>query len=121
MAKGRNYHQGPEWVWPLGYFLRAYTTFDKLAGAGKKVRCRECASATAELTSQVQDANVTYHHIYSLLATHRLHIRDDPWAGLPELTNENGAYCHDSCRTQAWSSSTLLDALTDISVISKSV
>ena len=29
-------------------------------------------------------------------------------------TNESGAYCHDSCRTQAWSSSTILDLLDDV-------
>ncbi|GAA5876001.1 hypothetical protein JCM3774_002310 [Rhodotorula dairenensis] len=96
VAKGRNYHQGPEWVWPMGYFLRAYLTFDTLAGAGRT------------------DPTSTFHHIYEHLSRHRAHISSDPWAGLPELTNENGAYCHDSCRTQAWSGSTLLDALDDM-------
>lgn len=79
-----------------GYFLRAHLTFDSLAGAGR-----------SDLTS-------TFHHIYEILSRHRAHISHDPWAGLPELTNENGGYCHDSCRTQAWSGSTLLDALDDM-------
>ncbi|KDE06879.1 amylo-1,6-glucosidase [Microbotryum lychnidis-dioicae p1A1 Lamole] len=96
IAKGWNYHQGPEWVWPIGFFLRAYLIYDTQVGEGK------------------QDPKLTYHHIYQILAKHRQHIRDDAWAGLPELTNEGGNYCHDSCRTQAWSTSTILDVLDDI-------
>ncbi|MBW0479917.1 hypothetical protein O181_019632 [Austropuccinia psidii MF-1] len=96
IAKGRNYHQGPEWVWPLGYYLRAFLHFDILAGKG------------------LTDRQETIHEIHSILSEHRRHIRSDPWAGLPELTNENGQLCHDSCEAQAWSSSTILDALFEV-------
>ncbi|KAI0057454.1 glycoside hydrolase family 13 protein [Artomyces pyxidatus] len=100
VAKGRNYHQGPEWGWPLGYFLRAYLYFDTKYGEGQK------------------DNTVTLHHIHGILRTPRAHIRGDPWAGLPELTNKDGAFCYDSCRTQAWSASTLLDCLEDVHTLS---
>ncbi|TDL23784.1 glycoside hydrolase family 13 protein [Rickenella mellea] len=96
IAKGLNYHQGPEWGWPLGYFLRAYMHFDLLVGSGKN------------------DKNATLHHLHQALLPSRHHIQRDPWAGLPELTNKDGAYCHDSCNTQAWSASTMLDFLEDV-------
>ncbi|KAH8116274.1 glycoside hydrolase family 13 protein [Phellopilus nigrolimitatus] len=102
IAKGLNYHSGPEWGWPLGYFLRAYLYFDTRVGEGKK------------------DKDVTLHRLLTYLLPVRRHIQSDPWRGIPELTNENGAYCHDSCNTQAWSASTLLDFLEDVHKINSS-
>lgn len=52
--------------------------------------------------------------IQKILSRHYEFIENDVWMGLPELTNSNGSYCRDSCRTQAWSIATLLDALYDI-------
>ena len=38
VAHGNNYHQGPEWVWPVGYFLRAYLHFGKMVGLQKEAQ-----------------------------------------------------------------------------------
>jgi glycogen debranching enzyme len=112
IAKGLNYHQGPEWGWPLGYFLRAYLHFDLLVGEGKQVSTHFSLTDTGLIIVN-QNPQETLHHLHTMLVTSRKYIQNDPWKGIPELTNENGNYCHDSCRTQAWSGSTLLDFLED--------
>ncbi|OJJ43230.1 hypothetical protein ASPZODRAFT_19633 [Penicilliopsis zonata CBS 506.65] len=96
-SKGRNYHQGPEWVWQRGFFLRAFLHFDLLR--------RETPEARTESFQQV---------------TRRLEgckraLRESPWKGLTELTNQNGALCSDSSPTQAWSAGCLLDLYYDAS------
>ena len=123
IAKGWSYHQGPAWLWPSGDFALAWLHFDQLAGDGK------------------QDFQLTLHHISEWLLNHRKYISTDKWRGLPELQNDHGAYCGellskqsqsfksssshltdpstclliyliaDSCETQAWSSSKMLDTL----------
>ncbi|CCM02450.1 uncharacterized protein FIBRA_04549 [Fibroporia radiculosa] len=104
IAKGLNYHNasvGPEWGWPLGYFLRAYLYFDRAVGR--------------------EDLTQTLHHLHRCILAPRRHIQSDPWAGLPELTNKDGELCHDSCNTQAWSASTLLDFLEEVHELSQAI
>lgn len=86
-AGGFNYHNGPEWVWPLGYFLEAKIHFH-----------------------QTQEGSVG-HVINKFLRHHRVAIATTPFRGLPELTNSDGAHCAASCEVQAWSSATILSAL----------
>ncbi|GLA23119.1 glycogen debranching enzyme [Aspergillus phoenicis ATCC 13157] len=101
-AKGRNYHQGPEWVWQRGYFLRAFLHFDLAR-----------RTTLAERTE-------TYQQITRRLEGCKRALRESPWKGLTELTNKNGAYCADSSPTQAWSAGCLLDLYYDASRHSQS-
>ena len=79
-SKGRNYHQGPEWLWPTGYFLRALLHFD--------LQRRESSEGRVEAFQQIS----------TRLEGCKKAIHESPWAGLTELTNENGEYCRDSVR-----------------------
>lgn len=95
-AKGRNYHQGPEWLWCTGYFLRAFLRFDLL-------RKEKYGGNMME----------TFQQVARRLTGHRQWIRTSPWYGLTELTNKSGEYCKDSSPTQAWSTATLIDLFAD--------
>ncbi|KAF2206072.1 glycogen debranching enzyme [Delitschia confertaspora ATCC 74209] len=95
VAKGRNYHQGPEWLWPTGFFLRALLKFD--------LQRRKDAEERVE----------SYQQVTRRLAGCIKAIKESPWAGLTELTNKNGSFCGDSCPTQAWSAGCLIDLFQD--------
>ncbi|KAJ4380249.1 bifunctional 4-alpha-glucanotransferase/amylo-alpha-1,6-glucosidase [Didymella sp. IMI 355093] len=94
-SKGRNYHQGPEWVWPTGFFLRALLKFDLMR--------RKTAEERVE----------SYQQVTRRLAGCMKAIQESPWAGLTELTQKNGEFCGDSCPTQAWSASCIIDLFQD--------
>ncbi|KAJ3057262.1 hypothetical protein HK097_009921 [Rhizophlyctis rosea] len=100
VAHGFNYHQGPEWVWVLGFYLQAYLHFfTKSPGCDKSA-----------IPAHIQYVN-------RVILRHKLHILDavsSPWAGLPELTNKNGEYCRDSCPTQAWSTGMMVAVMKDL-------
>ncbi|KAK8757967.1 hypothetical protein V5799_004401 [Amblyomma americanum] len=95
-AHGFNYHQGPEWLWPMGYYLRARLYFAQKVPDTKKA-----------LAAAINEVKEILSNNYQL-------IQSSPWRGLPELTNRNGDVCPDSCPIQAWSHSCLLEAVYDL-------
>jgi len=94
LAHGANYHQGPEWVWPVGFFLRALLRIGKILGESEQ-------SKSVSLVTKI-------------LSRHYKHLSSSPWLGLPELTNKGGSFCRDSNPVQAWSMATLLETLYDM-------
>lgn len=89
LAHGANYHNGPEWLWPLGFYLEALLKFS-------------------------DNPKQTITEIERLLSKHFQFIESSDWFGLPELTNAEGEPCWHSCPIQAWSHSTLLQVLHSI-------
>ena len=77
-SKGRNYHQGPEWLWPTGFFLRALLKFDLMRRKSEEER----TEAFQQVTRRLKGCKRA--------------IEESPWAGLTELTNKNGGFCGDS-------------------------
>ncbi|KAL4459433.1 hypothetical protein ABPG74_018046 [Tetrahymena malaccensis] len=88
-AHGFCYHNGPEWVWMYGYFLKA------LLEINRKV------------------PQFTKEKLMSYLANHKRHIIKSEWLSLPEMTNQNGEYNNFSCQSQAWSIATLVEVCYD--------
>jgi len=94
-ARGFNYHNGPEWLWLTGYYIRA-----KLYWSKKQ--------------DDPQQFKQTKKHLKDIFANLFDLIRSNDWKGLPELTNSNGSLCSHSCQVQAWTSATLLEAFYDL-------
>ena len=88
---GWNYHQGPEWLWVAGTFLRAYVRVAEKLGD----------SETHEAMAVIKDKLYAY----------KKHISTSDWGSLPELTNKDGAFCPGSCPAQAWSVACLIEAI----------
>lgn len=77
-SKGRNYHQGPEWLWPTGFFLRALLKFDLM----RRKTTAERLESFQQVTRRLEGCKRA--------------IVESPWKGLPELTNKGGSFCADS-------------------------
>jgi glycogen debranching enzyme len=85
IAHGFSYHNGPEWVWPVGYFLQSVLIFTD----DKKL-------------------------VYKCLSQHLKTFENSPWMSLPELTNGYGKECPFSCMAQAWSIGPFIEVLQQI-------
>ena len=83
-SKGRNYHQGPEWLWPSGFFLRAMLKFDLM----RRNTAEERTEAFQQITRRLEGCKRA--------------IENSLWAGLTELTNKNGEFCRDSVSTSSF-------------------
>ncbi|KAH7935466.1 hypothetical protein HPB52_008400 [Rhipicephalus sanguineus] len=102
-AHGFNYHQGPEWLWPMGFYLRARLYFAQKVADSKKA-----------VAAAVEEVKAILSNNYQI-------IQASPWRGLPELTNRDGDVCPDSCPIQAWSHACLLEVVCDLQKLQASL
>lgn len=100
IARGFSYHQGPEWVWPIGYFLRAKLLFARKLESSRPGLMRE-----------------TVMFVRTTLTRHYEEVMKSTWRSLPEVTNHNGEPNQFSCPAQAWSVSCVLDVLYDLETL----
>ncbi|KAK4310829.1 hypothetical protein Pmani_017632 [Petrolisthes manimaculis] len=100
LAHGYNYHQGPEWLWPVGWLLRAQL-------------------AIAPKVGGFEELGRTMGHVKALTAPHLTHLLTSPWRSLPELTNSNGSLCRDSNPAQSWSTGCVLEVLWELDHIER--
>uniref|UniRef100_A0A183AAW8 Glycogen debranching enzyme n=1 Tax=Echinostoma caproni TaxID=27848 RepID=A0A183AAW8_9TREM len=77
IARGFNYHQGPEWLWPTGFYLRARMLFARIMSNDPKHANRGLVNSAV---SECQE----------FLARLDQALRTSQWCSLPELTNANG-------------------------------
>eukprot|EP00918_Siedleckia_nematoides_P059970 GHVU01130796.1.p2 GENE.GHVU01130796.1~~GHVU01130796.1.p2 ORF type:complete len:210 (-),score=50.37 GHVU01130796.1:95-640(-) len=107
VAHGANYHQGPEWVWPLGHLLEAELEFGLSPPSGGQ-SSTDATTTTTTKTTKKKISDADKHSMMRRLLSHRSHICHNEWLSLPELTNSNNSVCPDGCPAQAWSVATLL-------------
>lgn len=95
IAQGFNYHNGPEWLWPVGYFLRSLLFYSKEDNQKKQ----ESISYVKKHLGKLYDC-----------------MNSTDWKSLPELTNKNGQVCSHSCISQAWSFATIIEVTHDLAL-----
>ncbi|CAF3847295.1 unnamed protein product [Rotaria sp. Silwood1] len=97
-AHGFNYHNGPEWLWLTGYYIRSKLYWSK-----------------EQNDQYIYDD--TIKHIRKLISLHMDLFNSSDWKGLPELTNSNGQLSYYSSYVHSCSCATFLEALYDLSTI----
>jgi len=90
---GANYHQGPEWLWLFGCYLKGWH------------RCLVACSLHPHTRARAR------HLVLKRLQPHRYLLERSVAAGLPELTNRGGSECRDGCWSQAWSFAIILEVI----------